>query len=122
MQRRSPCFVDCHMCGGPLCVATQQSYAGPAALCSSPPQEGGGDLKRAVGNVWAACDAFAKAGLDNKAALFKGMAGVMAVLKDTLREVCWPCDWHALFLCGFLQPAQAPCHYLRCANWRLQVA
>ncbi|KAI8463453.1 MAG: hypothetical protein J3K34DRAFT_147108 [Monoraphidium minutum] len=49
--------------------------------------EAGGDLKRAVGRVWAGCDAAAKAGLDNRGALFKGLAGVMAVLKDTLREM-----------------------------------
>jgi len=50
-------------------------------------QEIGGDLKRPIGIVWQGCDAVAKAGLDNKAALFKGLAGVMAVLKDTLREM-----------------------------------
>ncbi|KIZ07355.1 hypothetical protein MNEG_0604 [Monoraphidium neglectum] len=49
--------------------------------------EGGGDLKRAIGNVWGGCDAVAKAALDNKGALFKALAGVMAVLKDTLREM-----------------------------------
>ena len=47
----------------------------------------GGDVKRAVGRVWAGCDAAAKAPADNRAALFRGLAGVMAVLKDTLREM-----------------------------------
>lgn len=50
-------------------------------------QEGSGDLKRHIGLVWQGCDATAKAALDNKGAIFKGLAGVMAVLKDTLREV-----------------------------------
>jgi hypothetical protein len=60
-----------------------------SALSPSPTpgaQESGDDLKRAIGLVWQGCDAVPRAGLDNKAALFKGLAGVMAVLKDTLRE------------------------------------
>ncbi|GBF99347.1 hypothetical protein Rsub_11759 [Raphidocelis subcapitata] len=47
----------------------------------------GEDLKRRVGLVWQGCDAVAKAGLENRGALFKGLAKVMAVLKDTLREM-----------------------------------
>jgi hypothetical protein len=61
------------------------THRGAAAACDL--QEEGRDLKRAIGLVWQGCDAAAKAGLDNKGALFKGLAGVMAVLKDTLREV-----------------------------------
>jgi hypothetical protein len=52
-------------------------------------------LKRAIGNVWGGCDAVAKAALDNKGALFKALAGVMAVLKDTLREV-WGAGWGSM--------------------------
>ena len=51
------------------------------------PKEAGGDLKRTIGHVWAGCDTVGKAALDNKGAIFKALAGVMAVLKDTLREV-----------------------------------
>lgn len=49
--------------------------------------EAGRDVKRAVGHVWSGCDAAAKAPADNRGAVFKGLAGVMAVLKDTLREM-----------------------------------
>jgi hypothetical protein len=37
--------------------------------------------------VWDGIAAVSKAPLDNKSCLFKGLAGVMAVMKDTTREV-----------------------------------
>jgi hypothetical protein len=43
--------------------------------------------------VWDGIAAVSKAPLDNKTCLFKGLAGVMAVMKDTTREVGnWPVD------------------------------
>jgi hypothetical protein len=40
--------------------------------------------------VWDGIAAVSKAPLDNKSCLFKNLAGVMAVLKDTTREVRAP--------------------------------
>jgi hypothetical protein len=37
--------------------------------------------------VWDGIAAVSKSPLDNKSCLFKGLAGVMAVMKDTAREV-----------------------------------
>jgi hypothetical protein len=43
--------------------------------------------------VWDGIAAVSKSPLDNKSCLFKGLAGVMAVMKDTTREVgTWPAD------------------------------
>lgn len=41
----------------------------------------------AAAMVWDGTAAVSKAPLDNKSCLFKNLAGVMAVLKDTSREV-----------------------------------
>ncbi|WIA20080.1 hypothetical protein OEZ85_005940 [Tetradesmus obliquus] len=45
------------------------------------------DLKPHVAMVWDGTAAVSKAPLDNKSCLFKNLAGVMAVLKDTAREM-----------------------------------
>jgi hypothetical protein len=50
-------------------------------------QGSGGDLKAHVALVWDALAAVGKAPVDNKGCLFAGLAKVMAVVKDTQREV-----------------------------------
>ncbi|KAF6258238.1 Grap2 and cyclin-D-interacting-domain-containing protein [Scenedesmus sp. NREL 46B-D3] len=50
----------------------------------------GRDLKPQVAVVWDGVAAVPKAPLDNKSCLFKALAGVMAVMKDTTREVGMP--------------------------------
>uniref|UniRef100_A0A383W7V5 Cytochrome c domain-containing protein n=1 Tax=Tetradesmus obliquus TaxID=3088 RepID=A0A383W7V5_TETOB len=49
--------------------------------------ESGKDLKPHVAMVWDGIAAVSKAPLHNKSCLFKNLAGVMAVLKDTAREM-----------------------------------
>lgn len=44
-------------------------------------------LRHDAGLVWQGCDAVRKMAVDNKGAVFKQLAGVYQVVKDTMREV-----------------------------------
>eukprot|EP00877_Chromochloris_zofingiensis_P013987 jgi/Chrzof1/8842/Cz03g26080.t1 len=45
------------------------------------------DIKHQIGLVWQGCDAVRKMAVDNKGAVFKQLAGVYQVVKDTMREM-----------------------------------
>eukprot|EP00878_Enallax_costatus_P013356 GHUV01013963.1.p1 GENE.GHUV01013963.1~~GHUV01013963.1.p1 ORF type:complete len:406 (+),score=169.41 GHUV01013963.1:309-1526(+) len=47
----------------------------------------GKDLKPYVGLIWDGVSAVPKSSFDNKTCMFKGLAGVMVVIKDTSREL-----------------------------------
>lgn len=66
-------------------------------------------VKPAVGDVWDQCESIKKTPMDNKTALFKKIAAVTRVLKDTLREV----RDHS---CG--DPYHLVCAY-RCSHMRM---
>ena len=54
------------------------------------------DMRRQVALVWEGCDNLSKWPVDNKSCLFRGLAQVLAVVKDTLREVGgWVGGWWA---------------------------
>lgn len=59
-----------------------------------------------AGKVWDACDAVKKQPLDNKAALFRQLAAVVRVAKDTLREVR-----HKIGMAAVHMPARRLCAY-----------